>query len=82
MDEPHLRIVRTTNEPSDDETPKDQAPKDEVNVAPEENPWATAPRGEGTGHPSLQRPIPDRAQGRTSGTDRRMRAYLHLVEGP
>jgi hypothetical protein len=87
MDEPRLRVVRsagdtdgTANEPPTDEVPRDDAPTD-ADASAEENPWTSAFRGERAGHPSLQRPIPDTTEGRTK-TDRRMRAYLHLVEGP
>jgi hypothetical protein len=87
MDEPRLRVVRsdgnadgTASEPPTDEVPRDDAQSD-ADASAEENPWTSAFRGERAGHPSLQRPIPDRAEGRTT-IDRRMRAYLHLVEGP
>jgi hypothetical protein len=83
MDEPRLRVVRSdgtgTSEPTNDQAPPDVAPPG-ADQGAEENPWTAAFRAERSGHPSLRRPVPERAEGpRSAG---RMRAYLHLVEGP
>ena len=79
MDEPRLRVVR----PDPSESIAD--PDDVVvipDVTPEENPWASAFHGDRTEHPSAPRPGADATRGRASNSDRRLRAYLHLVEGP
>jgi hypothetical protein len=82
MDEPRLRVVRSDgigpSQPTNGDAPTGAAPP-ETDPAAEENPWTAAFRPERAGHPSLQRPVAERAEGRIAG---RMRAYLHLVEGP
>ena len=94
MDEPRLRVVppNRTEEAAPDaddlvtipEASSSEAigPEGSDTITPEENPWASAFRAERSGHPSTQPAAPDPRNVRASNTDRRLRAYLHLVEGP
>jgi hypothetical protein len=87
MDEPRLlRVVppnrtgEAASDPDDLVTIPEASSSDAI--TPEENPWASAFHAERSGHPSARPAIPDPTHGRASNTDRRLRAYLHLVEGP
>ena len=83
MDEPRLRVVppNRTEEATPDPDDLVTIPESDA-ITPEENPWASAFHAERSGHPSTQPAVPDPMNGRASDTDRRLRAYLHLVEGP
>ena len=98
MDEPRLRVVPPNHteevapDPDDLVTIPEASRSEAIGlegeasrsdaITPEENPWASAFRAERSGHPSTQPTVPDPTTGRASNTDRRLRAYLHLVEGP